>query len=197
MGKIFYIMGKSATGKDTIYGSLLKDEELALKHIVLYTTRPIRNGEENGREYIFCDETFVQELIKEGRIIELREYQTVYGPWKYFTVDDGQINLTNHNYLVIGTLESYLMVRDYFGKENVLPIYIEVEDGERLIRAIGRERQQNTPKYQEMCRRFLADAADFSEEKLKKAGIVERFENKDLSETIVQIRQYIRQQCEE
>ena len=51
MGKIFYIMGKSASGKDRIYSILSKDESLGLKRLVLYTTRPIRAGEENGREY--------------------------------------------------------------------------------------------------------------------------------------------------
>ena len=66
---------------------------------------------------------------------------------------------------MIGTLEAYLQIRDYFGKEKVVPIYIEVEDGERLSRALGREKLQKEPKYEEMCRRFLADAADFSEER--------------------------------
>lgn len=191
MGKIFYMMGKSATGKDTIYRSLLNDHELGLRYIVPYTTRPIRDGEEDGREYHFCDEGKVQELIEAGRVIELREYKTVYGPWKYLTVDDGQIDLCAYSYLAIGTLESYLRVRDYFGKEKVVPIYIKVEDGERLIRAIARERQQAETKYEEMCRRFLTDAADFSEEKLSAAGIKQQFVNRDLADTISQIRRYI------
>ena len=54
MGKIFYIMGKSATGKDHLYEALAGREELRLNPIVLYTTRPIRSGEQNGREYFFC-----------------------------------------------------------------------------------------------------------------------------------------------
>ena len=54
MGKIFCVMGKSATGKDTIYQRLLHKKELNLQKIVPYTTRPIREGEEHGREYYFC-----------------------------------------------------------------------------------------------------------------------------------------------
>ena len=80
---------------------------------------------------------------------------------------------------------------DYFGKERVVPIYIEVEDGIRLERAIGRERQQREPHYEEMCRRFLADAADFSEEKLLDAQITVRFANDDLKQTEENIRDYI------
>jgi hypothetical protein len=71
-----------------------------------------------------------------------------------------------------------------------------VEDGERLIRAIGRERSQDTPKYAEMCRRFLADDADFSEENLRAAGITVRFENTVLEETIENIERYIRREVE-
>ena len=51
MGKIFYIMGKSASGKDHIYARLAAHEGLGLKKLVLYTTRPIRAEEENGKQY--------------------------------------------------------------------------------------------------------------------------------------------------
>ena len=193
MGKIYCIMGKSSTGKDTLFKKILGDESLSLKTIVPYTTRPVRAGEKNGVEYFFCDEKKVEELEREGRIIELRAYDTIHGIWKYFTVNDDQIDLEHQNYLIIGTLESYLKIRDYFGKEKVVPIYIEVEDGERLLRAIARERQQKTPQYEEMCRRFLADAADFSEEKLTEAGITRRFINNDMEGTIQEITEYIRQ----
>ena len=191
MGKIFCLMGKSATGKDTIYRELFSREELHIKRIVPYTTRPIREGETDGEEYVFCSEEKTRELEEAGKIIELRAYDTVYGIWKYFTVDDGQIDLDENNYLLIGTLETYLKVRDYFGKERVCPIYIEVEDGERLMRAIARERSQTVPKYEEMCRRFLADSADFSEENLKAAGICRRFENQSLHTTIDEVASYI------
>lgn len=191
MGKIFCVMGKSATGKDTIYQNLLETDALQLKRIIPYTTRPIRDGEEAGREYHFCTEEDVQRLDAEGRIVEMRAYNTVYGIWKYFTVNDGSIDLEHENYLLIGTLEAYVKVRDYFGADAVVPIYVEVEDGERLLRAISREKQQDTPKYEEMCRRFLADAKDFSEENLAEAGITKRFENLVLEDTIAEIKQYI------
>ena len=192
MGKIFYVMGKSATGKDTIYAKLL--DKLDLKRIIPYTTRPIRDGESSGREYHFCTEEDVVRLEEEGRIVELRTYQTVYGPWKYFTVDDGNIRLDQESYLLIGTLEAYTKMRDYFGEEQVVSIYVEVEDGERLLRAIAREKEQESPKYEEMCRRFLADAKDFSEQNLKAAGIEKRFINRQLEDTLAEIEQYIQSQ---
>ena len=192
MGKIFCVMGKSASGKDTIYRELLAHKELSLRRVIPYTTRPIRDGEVDGDTYFFCSEKQVQELQDAGKIIELRTYHTVYGPWKYFTVDDGQFDEQTGNYLMIGTLETYGKIRTYFGEDRVIPIYIEVEDGERLIRAILREREQEKPKYEEMCRRFLADAADFSEENLKQNGVNTRFNNSELTATIEQIAEYMK-----
>lgn len=179
MGKICYIMGKSSSGKDTIFRRLTSHFS-EFGQIVLYTTRPIRDGETNGVEYHFVDENRLKTLEEQGRIIEMRSYHTKYGVWTYATVDDGQIDLSKRSYFVIGTLESYERMCQYFGQDKMIPIYIEVEDGIRLSRALARENQQAVPKYTELCRRFLADAKDFSEEHLMQAGIHRRFVNHDM-----------------
>lgn len=195
MPEIAFIMGKSASGKDKIYKNLIEDTELGLKTITLYTTRPMRAGETDGLEYHFVDDAFTDQLEAQGKIIELRAYQTVYGVWKYFTADDGQVDLKSGNkYIVIGTLEAYDQFCQYFGSEHVMPIYIEVDDGIRLQRALNRELKQQIPKYEEMCRRFLADSKDFSEENIQKSGITKRYYNnteledciKEVKDTIVQ-----------
>lgn len=190
MGKIFYIMGKSASGKDTIYKKILEDMP-ELKTVVIYTTRPIRDGEKEGVEYYFTDERKLKEFQKAGKVIESRTYQTVYGPWIYCTVDDGQFELDRYDYLMIGTLESYGNIRRYFGGETVVPVYVFVDDGIRLSRALEREKAQTSPKYAEMCRRFLADEEDFKEENLEKYGIDQKFENNDLHKCIEQIEAMI------
>ena len=192
MGKIFYIMGKSSSGKDSIYRKLESTEEFGLKRFVIYTTRPIRDGEKEGREYYFTDENKLEEFRRTGKLIEARTYETVYGPWIYFTADDGQISAGNDNYLGIGTLESYVKLREYYGDDVMRPVYIQVEDGERLERALAREKTQENPKYEEMCRRFLADQNDFSEENILKAGIWKRFENHNLDECVKEIVNYIK-----
>ena len=187
-------MGKSAAGKDKIYSLLADNHELSLNKLVLYTTRPIRAGEQNGVQYYFTDECKLKEFEEEGKLIESRAYHTVHGIWTYFTADDGQVDLLKGNYLGIGTLESYQKLREYYGTEYVIPLYVQVEDGERLQRALCRERAQENPKYEEMCRRFLADAADFSEEKLKEAQITRRFVNDSLEGVEKEIVSYIKEQ---
>lgn len=197
MGKIYCLLGKSSSGKDTLFKMLLEESGLALKTIVPYTTRPIRVGEQEGVEYHFVTEETQKKLEAEGKIIELRAYDTICGVWKYFTVDDGQIDLAMDNYLVIGTLESYVKMRDYFGAEKLVPLYVEVEDGERLLRALTRERAQKEPNYAELCRRFLADSVDFSAERLKAAGICRWFENTEKNTTCKELVSYIKADIEQ
>lgn len=192
MGKIFCLMGKSASGKDTIYKKLLEQEDFPLFAIVPCTTRPMRRGETSGVEYFFYTEAALQELIKANKVIELRSYHTVHGIWNYFTADDGRIDLEHKNYIIIGTLESYVQMQRYFGREKLVPLYISLDDGIRLQRALDRERAQEEPKYTELCRRFLADEQDFSEQKLKEAGIRKTFYNLDLSETTEELLKYIK-----
>lgn len=199
MGNIFYIMGKSASGKDTIYKELCKAKQGVshLKPVIPYTTRPIRAGEREGVEYHFTDEQAYQGLLQAGKVIEQREYHTYHGIWRYFTVDDGQIALpegqgeNDQNYIMIGTLAGYMSMRAYFGAERVVPILVEVDDGVRLQRALNRERKQEQPRYEEMCRRFLADSEDFSEEKILAAGIGRRFQNNNFKRCLKQIQDFI------
>lgn len=194
MPEIAFIMGKSSSGKDHIFKALVEDETLGLNTITMYTTRPMREGEKNGVEYFFVDAARAEELERNNQIIELRCYKTVYGEWKYFTADDGQIVLDEgKRYIVIGTIEAYNRFVEYFGKDRLLPIYIEVEDGLRLQRAIKREQKQESPHYEEMCRRFLADSVDFSEENIRKAGIEKRFYNNgSIEECIEQIKEEVK-----
>jgi len=193
MGYIFYIMGKSSSGKDSIYNRLIGDKELNLEKIIGYTTRPKREGEENGREYFFTDEVGLSKIENDGILIEKRIYNTVYGDWTYFTADDGQINLNKNNYILIGTLESYEKVRKYYGEDKVIPVYINIDDGERLLRAINREKKQKNPGYEELCRRFLADARDFSKENLERLGIDTYYLNDDIDKCLESIKELIRE----
>ena len=186
---------KSASGKDRIYRELSEDKALGLNKITMYTTRPLRSGEAEGREYHFVDDDTAKRLENENKIIEIRCYDTVFGVWKYFTADDGQIDLASgKRYIVIGTLEAYDKFCEYYGNEHIMPIYIEVDDGVRLIRAVKREMEQENPHYEELCRRFLADAKDFSEENIRKSGITRRFANNgEFDDCVDEIRQALKE----
>ena len=191
MGILFTVIGKSASGKDRIYKELLRDESLDLKPFVTCTTRPMRTGEKNGREYFFTDVEKMRELEAAGKIVESRVYPTVHGDWYYFTADDGQMD-SGKNLLGICTLESYNALKRHYGAEKICPLYITCEDGTRLLRSIEREKRQKEPSYSEVCRRYLADEEDFSAEKIREAGI-ERFFSNDrrIEECLSELNKYI------
>ena len=197
MAKLFLIMGKSASGKDTLYKDIVSRFGDELGTVVPYTTRPIREGEQEGVEYHFITESEMNAMDEAGKVIEKRCYQTVYGPWYYLTADDGQIDLSRRSSILIVTPAAYGKLRDYFGAEQVVPLYVETEDGLRLARALKRERAQKNPKYEEMCRRFLADAEDFSEEKLRELGIDRRFVNNQYDRVLNELCDVIRKESED
>lgn len=186
MGKLFIFMGKSAVGKDTLYQEVM-DRNPDLKAVVPYTTRPIRTGETEGKEYHFVTEAQMRELESRHKVVERRRYHTVLGDWYYFTADDGQIDFDKGNYCMISTLEGFEKIREFYGGDRVEPIYIEVNDFVRIKRSLNRERQQENPCVSEVCRRFLADDEDFSEDKLERAGITTRIMNWKLEKAVCQI----------
>ena len=190
MGKIFCLMGKSATGKDSIF-RIISNNMPNLKKIVPYTTRPVREGETEGVEYHFVTNNEFNQMLLNKQVIESRTYHTVHGIWIYFT-SSVNIDLEHHDYITINTLEGYNDLRKYYGSDVIIPIYIQVmDDGARLQRALDREKKQDNPKYSELCRRFLADQEDFNEEKLNSFEIRKRFDNDDLITCVLEVENEI------
>ena len=173
MGRIYYLLGKSATGKDTLYKEILKRRP-KLRTVTMYTTRPIREGETDGVEYFFTDREELERQLASGKVIESRTYQTIAGPWTYYTVDDGQFDVADdESCLMIGTLESYEKMCAYFEAGKMVPVYIEVPDGIWLLRAVKREENQKKPNYRE--------------ENLERLGITKRYQNTDMEMCVEEI----------
>lgn len=198
MSNFIYIMGKSASGKDTIYKRI--KEQIDVKTYILYTTRPIRTGEQEGVDYHYVSDEQMLKFEQEGKVIESRIYQTVKGPWTYATIEDEQLE-QNGDILAIGTIESYNKIKEYYEDKKdtkLLPVYITIDEDERRKRALEREKKQENPNYEEVERRFKADNIDFSEENLKKAGIGQNqtFENYDLDKCVESILTYIQKERE-
>ena len=192
--KIIYIMGKSSTGKDTIFKKL--KEKINVKPYVMYTTRPKRTGEINGVDYNYLSDAEMNGYLtlQSNMLIESRTYDTVYGKWTYATILDNQFN-PNKDLILTWTLEYYIHIKEFFEENEaveLIPIYIEVEDGLRLERALKREREQKEPKYVEMCRRFIADSIDFSEDNIESIGIKKRFQNIILDDCVNEISEYVK-----
>ncbi len=64
---------------------------------------------------------------------------------------------------------------------------MESPDRERLARSLKREDKQEKPNYAEVCRRYLADEADFSDKVLEELGITKRYVNIDFNACVEEI----------
>lgn len=200
MSNFIYIMGKSSSGKDTIF-SLLKNR-IKSNIYIPYTTRPKRRGEKEGVTYFFKTKEEFEMIEKSGKVMEKRSYNIIDANgnpdiWTYATVFDNQFN-SRGDYMTIGTLESYVSIVNYLKihpekRLKMLPIYITVDEIEREKRARKREENQEKPNYKEMKRRLIADNIDFSDENLKKANIrkEDTFENYDLDKCVDSIVNHI------
>ncbi len=192
MGKIILFMGPSSSGKDTIKRRLIKENKFALKEMIMSTTRPKRTGEVEGRDYYFKTEKEMLELEEQGKIIEKRKYDTIYGPWYYFTTSSS-IDLENYNYIGSNTLEGLDQFVKFYGIENIISLLIKLDDGIRLQRALDREKREESPKYQELCRRFLADSLDFSKENINKRHITSIINNdSNLDNTMEEVEKVLK-----
>ncbi len=162
MSRIFCIVGKSCSGKDTLYARILAQNRPGLVPVVPCTTRPRRPGEVEGQSYHFATQEQLRRYEAEGQVVEKREYHTTQGLWTYFTL---RFQL-DRDRVLITTLEGARALMDCYGSEHVQVVFLHTDDRTRLLRCIDREGRQERPDYDEVCRRFLADQADFSRERL-------------------------------
>lgn len=162
MSRIFCITGKSCSGKDTIYSRILERKPSGLIPVIPHTTRPQRTGELDGQNYWFVSQEQLRQYEAQGLVIEKRTYHTVQGLWTYFTL---RFQL-DQDRLLITTLDGARALMDYYGPQAVHIVYLHLDDHARLLRCIRREERQDHPDYAELCRRFLADQEDFSNQRL-------------------------------
>lgn len=166
MNRIFCIVGKSGSGKDTFYTKIISQADKSLIPVIPYTTRPKRSNEINGVNYYFVNKDQMNIYEKNSKIIEKRKYNTIQGEWEYFTL---KFEISdNYDYVLITTLDGVNGIIKEYGEAMVHVIYLYLNDKDRLLRCINRESKQLKPDYTEICRRFIADQNDFSDDNLNK-----------------------------
>lgn len=166
--RIFCILGKSASGKDAVFNSvigILQNDHHMVHPIVQYTTRPPRTGETNHEDYHFIAD--IEELADgKSHVIDKRDYDTEYGVWQYaITLEEITQYDDDADLIAIETPEGLDNLLHNLDDESVaiIPIYLDVDDRVRLERSISRESRQSHPRYDEVCRRFLSDQDDFKD----------------------------------
>lgn len=147
----------SSCGKDTIQSIMIN--KYNINPIVSMTSRPMRQGELDGREYVFVSEDEFKLMIKHDKLIEYRTYETVNGTW-YYGLPKMKFD-KNKDYVVILDVNGAREFINCVGKENCKVFHITCPLFERIRRTIKR----GSYNWREIVRRLKADSIDFSKDK--------------------------------
>lgn len=152
MKKMIILAGKSASGKDTVKKELLKLQS-DLHNVITSTTRPIRDYEENGKDYFFYTD---HEMAKKIYDMEMAEAVSFNG-WVYGT-EYGQILDDKINVGIYNLEGAEILMED--GAIDAFIVYLDCPAKVRLIRSLEREAN---PNVDEIIRRYSTDEKDFED----------------------------------
>lgn len=161
MYKIVTLSGKAGAGKDRMMQEVLKvlreeSPEFTINEIVSCTTRPMREGEVEGKNYYFLTHEEFAERLADGTMVEA----TIFNDWCYGSclehMNEDGINIGVYNPEGVAILQSIPDIMVY-------SIFVDAPDKVRLLRQLNRE---ENPDVKEIIRRFSADEADFSPDDL-------------------------------
>lgn len=157
---IIILIGKSASGKDTLLNEMIKD---GIEPMISTTSRPIRDGEEDGVDYNFVSKDYFENHL--DSFLEYRSYNTLFqnhpDTWYY---GSPKVELDpEKDYVKIVDIDGAKSIIDYYGKENTYTIYLDVPDDIREQRA----KQRGSFNITEWNRRLQDDNIKFSQAALE------------------------------
>lgn len=158
MRKLFTIMGKASTGKDTLIKML--HEKMELPIALSFTTRPMRNGETQGVEYDFITEKDFWDMHGCNLLAEYTSYNVAGGETWYYGLTREELEKSDY-VLVIVNPDGFNQIKEIYG-DKVCSILIDAPADVRIKRYLDRDIVTET-KAEECCRRFLADQKDFKD----------------------------------
>lgn len=162
MKKFTILVGKSASGKDAVRKQILKIS--SYKSIISTTSRPPREGEQEGVDYYFISKDEFIELIEDGAFAEYRKYNAIDKNdesvvWYYGTRKNNKYN-ERSKYITILDLDGARSFIDFYGADNCRVCYIFCNDEERERRA--KEGRGEDFKQNEWNRRLEDDNKKFA-----------------------------------
>lgn len=165
--KILAIYGMSAAGKDTFLNHLSNNFDL--NKILLTTSRPPREKEIDGIDYLFKKK---KDILRDDNFL----WPIDYNNWIYAIAKESIKN----DKINVGIFNLYWMKKLFEDNDehfDLMAIEVSASDKDRLMRSLRREKN---PDCDEICRRFLADKQDFNDVEFNcaKKEYIEKHPNK-------------------
>ena len=129
------LAGASASGKTEVAKELAK--RFGITKVITTTTRKMRVGEVNGRDYFFVSKEIFQEMIKEDKFVEY----TVYNENYYGSTKD---QIAENKCVVIDPagLRAYIALND----PNIVTFFLDTEESIRFQRMLQRGDKEEDAK---------------------------------------------------
>ncbi len=170
-GKLFLIVGPSGSGKGSVISDLHKRYK-GFVYPVSYTTRPPREGEEDGEVYHFISKEKFEEMIAKN---EFLEYAVVHSDNYYGTSKSDYIEPLKAGAVIIREvdIQGFHSIQKLVPKENLVSIFMKVGNLEELKqRILGRGvlSDDEISKRLESAKKEIAQAGDCDYEVENKFG---------------------------
>lgn len=144
-GTFIVVSGPSGVGKDTIVNKLVKDRYGILS--VSMTTRKIRKGEVEGKDYFYRDTDTFEDYIKEDKFLEYAKYNNnYYGTLKDFVFD--KIN-SGINVFIVIDVQGAMQIKKVFPE--AVSIFIMPSSFDELEKRL---RNRNTDSEEDIINRL-------------------------------------------
>ncbi len=156
-GNLIVLSGPSGCGKSTISQELMKDNKNIIESVSM-TTRAIREGEVDGRDYYFLSKEKFERNIEDGKLLEYAVYSDNY----YGTPKDNVIEKLNQGLDVILVIEiqGALQVKEKF-KEAIFIFILPPSIKELKRRLDNRKTESN----EQLFKRFKTMYKEINEVK--------------------------------
>ena len=157
--RVYILSGSSGVGKDTVLRSFMQQHpDYVLS--VSCTTRPIRDGETNGKDYFFLSDEEFDNSIKNGEFLEWAEFSGN----KYGTKKNLLENILNENKKVILKLDTIgaLKVKKYI--PNAQLIFLappSIEELEARLRGRNTESENDIQKRMSVIKEEMENSKQF------------------------------------
>ena len=153
MIKVIALIGEAGTGKDYLLKHVMKKYCDIFHEIISMTTRPKREGEEDGVNYHFLPKEEFEFLIQNNKMLEYTEFRGWYYGTCIYDLSEKKVNIGVFNPDGIRNLLKNNNI-------NLTVIRLVAFDKTRLIRQLERE---HSPDVDEIVRRYLTDKQDFQD----------------------------------
>lgn len=153
--RIIAVIGKSGSGKSSLVEELIK--VINLKKVISYTTRPMRDNEEDGIHYHFITSDEFEKMKKEGKFASSIAYNVNGGIWKY-AISKEDLEVDGTVILVTNPFELKQLQNEY--REDVVSIQVDAMLSTRINRSLDRD-TIDPHKMVEVTRRMARDEIDF------------------------------------